>query len=135
MKLSELRDRLRIYRSNLNAVTEPLEDADALNVVSLFQPWESGTVYYTGERVRYDGILYRCLQDHTAQDDWTPTAAPNLWAKVLIPDPEVIPDWVQPDSTNPYMTGDKVGHNGKVWRSTVDNNVWEPGVYGWEEST
>ena len=51
---------------------------------------------------------------------------------MLIPDPEVIPEWEQPGSTNPYMIGDKVRHNGKTWVSTIDNNVWEPGVYGWE---
>lgn len=68
-----------------------------------------------------------------SQPDWNPAAAPSLFAKVLIPDPEVIPEWEQPDSTNPYHIGDKVTHNGKTWVSTVDNNVWEPGVYGWEE--
>jgi hypothetical protein len=52
--------------------------------------------------------------------------------QVLIPDPETIPEWVQPGSTNPYMKGDKVTHNGSTWVSLVDNNVWEPGVYGWE---
>jgi hypothetical protein len=52
---------------------------------------------------------------------------------VLIPDPDVIPEWEQPDSTNPYMKGDKVAHNSKTWVSDVDNNVWEPGVYGWTE--
>ena len=62
-----------------------------------------------------------------------PDVAVSLFAEVLIPDPSVIPDWVQPSSTNPYMKGDKVRHNGKVWVSTVDNNVWEPGVYGWDE--
>ena len=63
----------------------------------------------------------------------TITDAPSLWAKVLIPDPEVIPVWEQPESTNPYMKGDKVKHKGKTWSSTIDNNVWEPGVYGWAE--
>jgi len=33
------------------------------------------------------------------------------------------------------MTGDKVRHNGKIWVSIADYNVWEPGVYGWEEVT
>lgn len=56
-----------------------------------------------------------------------------LRTRVLIPDPEVIPDGVQPDSTNPYMMGDKVKHNGKTWESIIDNNVWEPSVYGWSE--
>ena len=56
---------------------------------------------------------------------------PSLFARVLIPDPEVIPEWVQPDSTNPYAKGDKVRHSGSVWVSDIDGNVWEPGVYGW----
>lgn len=73
------------------------------------------------------------LVQHVSQPDWTPAAAPSLFAKVLIPDPEVIPEWEQPDSTNPYHTGDKVRHNEKLWICTVDNNVWEPGVYGWDE--
>ena len=77
--------------------------------------------------------MYRCLQAHTAQADWTPDAVPSLWAKVLIPDPDVIPELEQPDSTYPYMIGDRVTHNGVTWESTIDNNVWEPGVYGWTE--
>ena len=60
-----------------------------------------------------------------------PDTTPSLFAKVLIPDPETIPEWEQPDSTNPYNAGDKVSHNGKTWVSDIDNNVWEPGVYGW----
>ena len=84
--------------------------------------------------MRYDGVLYKCLQDHTVQVDWTPTAASSLWAKVLIPDPDIIPEWEQPDSTNPYSKGDKVMHNGKTWVSDIDNNVWTPGEYGWTEA-
>ena len=61
--------------------------------------------------------------------------AVSLWAKILIPDPEVIPDWEQPDSTNPYMKGDKVRFEGKVYMSVIDNNVWSPAAYpaGWRE--
>ena len=110
-----------------------LSDADALGAVSLYPAWKAGRTFLAGERVQYQGMLYRVLQDHTAQETWTPDAAPSLFARVLIPDEEVIPDWVQPESTNPYMTGDKVRYNGAVWVSTVDNNVWTPGVYGWEE--
>jgi hypothetical protein len=57
-----------------------------------------------------------------------------LFAKLLIPDDDVIPAWEQPDSTNPYKIGDKVSHKDIIWVSIVDNNVWEPGVYGWEEA-
>ena len=115
------------------AVSATLSDTEALEAVSLFPTWVSGKRYATDDRVKYDGNLYKCLQAHTSQPDWTPTAAPSLWAKVLIPDPGTIPEWEQPDSTNPYMAGDKVTHNGKTWVSDIDNNVWAPGAYGWTE--
>lgn len=110
-----------------------LTDAQRLEVPDLHDGWHGGKLCTVGYVVKYNGTLYRCLQAHTSQDGWEPNKAPSLWAKVLIPDADVIPEWEQPDSTNPYMAGDKVAHNGKTWQSTVDNNVWEPGVYGWEE--
>lgn len=110
-----------------------LSDEQALTVVELYPQWVSKKQYIVGERYTYGGDLYRCLQDHAAQDDWTPDAAPSLWAKILNPDPAVIPEWEQPESTNGYSINDKVKHNGKVWESLVDNNVWEPGVEGTEE--
>ena len=111
---------------------ESATDEQALSVPVLYPAWRSGVYYVTGQRVLHGGVLYKALQDHTSQDDWTPDAAPSLFAKVLIADADVIPEWVQPDSTNPYMSGDKVSHNGSTWVSTIDNNVWEPGVYGWK---
>ncbi|MBT9768935.1 hypothetical protein GPK74_02970 [Coprococcus catus] len=110
-------------------------DEQALKASALYPKWKVGTAYQKDERVLYDDILYKVLTDHTSQDDWTPDEAPSLFAKVLIPDKNVIPEWEQPESTNPYGKGDKVTHNGKTWRSTIDGNVWEPGVYGWEEIT
>lgn len=111
-----------------------LSDPDALEAPELFPLWQGdGTAYGTGERVRFGAALYRCLQDHVAQPDWDPASAPSLWARVLIPDPEQIPDWVLPESTNPYGKGDKVRHDGKLWISDLDGNVWEPGVHGWTE--
>lgn len=109
------------------------DDQTALVGKDLYPEWNETETYEKDYRVRYKGILYKCLQKHTAQASWTPTDAPSLWAKVLIPDSEVIPEWEQPESANPYMKGDKVKHNGKTWESTIDNNVWEPGVYGWSE--
>lgn len=118
----------------LVTLRESATDEQALAVPALYPAWREGASYATGERVQYDGALYKVLQDHDAQADWTPEAAPSLFAQVLIPDADVIPEWVQPDSTNPYMAGDKVTHNGSTWESLIDNNVWEPGVYGWEKS-
>lgn len=112
-----------------------LEDSDALDGIELFDAWAVGVEYAVDDRIRYNEKLYKCLQSHTSQSTWAPTDAPSLWAQVLIPDPEVIPEWAQPESTNPYMKGDKVKHNGKTWICDIDNNVWEPGVYGWTEIT
>ena len=113
---------------------ESATDEQSLSVPALYPAWRSGVDYVAGQRVMHGGVLYKVLQGHTSQDDWTPDAAVSLFAKVLIPDETVIPEWVQPDSTNPYMKGDKVLHNGKTWTSDIDNNVWEPGVYGWTET-
>ena len=110
-------------------------DEQALKASALYPKWKVGTDYQKDERVLYNNILYKVLADHTSQADWTPDTAPSLFTKVLIPDKNVIPEWEQPDSTNPYSKGNKVTHNGKTWRSTIDGNVWEPGVYGWEEIT
>ena len=109
-------------------------DEMSLQVPNLYPTWKVETNYSVGDRVLYNDVLYKVITAHTSQKTWTPTDAPSLFAKVLIPDEDVIPEWEQPDSTNPYMTGDKVSHNGKTWVSTINNNVWEPGVYGWEEA-
>lgn len=126
-------DRARQLRAVIESMATGLDDAAALENTELFPTWRTDTAYAVGDRVRHDGILYKCLIAHTSQADWIPSNAVSLWARVLIPDPEVIPEWVQPDSTNPYMTGDRVTYGGKTWESTVDNNVWQPGVYGWIE--
>lgn len=119
-------------RDLLHKASASLSDKDALDGIELFAIWDASASYNADDRVRYNEILYRCLQTHQAQEGWTPVDAPSLWAKVLIPDPGIIPEWEQPSSTNPYMTGDKVRHSNKIWISTIDNNVWEPGVYGWD---
>ena len=132
MTLTELAQKLRPYMEKA-AIT--LTDADALEAKELFPVWKEDIEYTVNDRVRYEGVLYRCLQSHTSQSDWIPSAAASLWAKVLIPDPDVIPEWEQPDSTNPYHIGDKVRYNGKVYECVIDNNIWSPEGYpaGWRE--
>lgn len=123
-------------RADIDSAAAWLTDEQAATVPGIYPAWSGdGTAYAVGDRVQYAGALYKCLQAHTSQATWTPTDAPSLWAKVLIPTPGEIPDWEQPSSTNPYSKGDKVKHNGKIWTSNIDGNVWEPGVYGWTEVT
>lgn len=123
----------KAFISALVTLREKATDEQALAAPALYPTWRSGVNYAAGVRVLYNGTLYKVLTSHTSQNDWTPDAAPSLFAKVLIPDETIIPEWEQPDSTNPYSAGDKVTHNGKTWVSDIDNNVWEPGVYGWTE--
>ena len=123
-------------RSIIEKAVQSLDDSDALEAVTLYEKWSGDSKEYkTNDRLQYNGVLYKVLQDHTSQPTWTPTDAPSLFAKVLIPDSTVIPEWEQPESTNPYQVGDKVTHNGKTWVCNTPNNVWEPGVYGWDEVT
>lgn len=112
--------------------TLEVDDNTALRMTEFYPEWAAGQDYTAGFKVQYGGTLYKCLIAHTSQDDWTPDVSPSLFSKVLIPDENIIPEWEHPDSTNPYMAGDKVTHNGKTWESLVDNNVWEPGATGTE---
>ena len=122
-------------RAAMDAAGAMLTDEQAVRVTTLFPAWDAAAAYAAGDRVRYGGVLYKCLTAHTAQASWKTTDAPSLWAKVQTdPSGEILPS-EQTHSTNPYQKGDKVTHNGKTWVSTVDNNVWEPGAYGWDEVT
>lgn len=125
-------DAALVLRGIMDKAGAMLTDEQALQVTTLYPLWDATKTYAVGDRVRYAGNLYRCLTAHTAQAAWTPTDAPSLWAKVLTDPSGAILPWEQPGSTNPYMKGDKVTHNGKTWESLVDNNVWEPGAVGTE---
>lgn len=114
---------------------EAIQDENTLFI----DKWSGEKSYVTGKRVQYNGVIYKAIQDVIPNPTWNPEETPSLWAKVLIPDPDIIPEWQQPDSTNGYSTGDKVRHYDKIWVSVVDDNIWEPGVEGteslWSEVT
>lgn len=126
---------LSLLNINLTHMLPNLTDEQALQVPYVFPKWQQDKDYAVGDRVLYLDILYKVLQAHTSQETWEPDITPSLFAKVLIPDPNVVPEWEQPDSTNPYMLGDKVMYQGKIYVSLIDNNVWSPVDYaaGWQE--
>lgn len=123
----------------LTFFAETLSDAQALQVPMLFDEFDgNGVAYEVGKRVLYNDILYKVIQAHTSQADWTPATAPSLFAKVINETIDgSIPEFEQPSSTNPYMKGDRVIFNGKVYESLIDNNVYSPEAYpaGWKEIT
>lgn len=127
-------EKARALRPMIEKAAVSLPDEDALEAVELFPLWAVGIAYEADQRIRYGEKLYRCVQAHNSQSGWEPPAVPALWTEVA--KPGEIPVWRQPTGAqDAYMTGDKVHYptaEDAVYVSTVDNNVWEPGVYGWE---
>lgn len=118
------------YQTKLRSIS----DGAALKMSELFPHWNGNNKeYVVGDKVLYNNVLYKVITAHTSQGNWTPEAAPSLFAKVLTSEGEIL-EWEQPDSTNPYMKGDKVKYNGKIYESLIDNNVWSPDGYpaGWK---
>ena len=110
---------------------EELSESDLYMFSALYPEWKTGEQVAIGDIKSYQAKIYEVIQAHTTQSDWTPDVVPALW-KVFTP-AGIIPDWVQPQGGHDaYQMGDKVMHNGQVWESTINNNVWEPGVYGWQ---
>ena len=125
-------EKARRLRHKIENLATTMTDEEGLEYVDLFVNWATGTTYALGDRVKFNDTLYKCVQVHTSQDDWTPDLTPALWTVVTV---EEWPEWVQPiGAQDAYMTGDKVTHNEAHWISTADNNVWEPGVYGWQQA-
>lgn len=132
-------ERARELRKQIETNASSMDEETALNFVELFPAWNGdNSSYAVGDRVRFNGELYKVLQAHTAQTAWTPEAAVSLFARVLPgQDGTEIGDWVQPNATNPYSKGDKVRFEGKIYESLIDGNVWSPSAYpaGWQEVT
>lgn len=123
------------YRQRIEQAAVSLPDDDAYFTPELFPRWRAGVALDVDVRVCYRDKLYRVVQAHTTQAGWEPDIIPALFTEV--PRPGEIPVWRQPTGAqDAYMKGDKVHYPDKddpVWGSDVDNNVWEPGVYGWTE--
>ncbi len=119
-----------------------LSDEMAMEVADVYPAWVAEKKYYTGDILKYgvnadnETQLYRVAQDHTSQADWTPDATPALYKPIGIGG-DGVPVWTQPyGAEDAYMTGDRVHYpteKDPIYVSTVDNNVWEPTVYGWEK--
>ena len=115
----------------LKAARLTVDDNTALTGMELYPVWAVGIAVAKDSRYQYEGKLYKCVQAHTTQADWTPDVTPALWVIVSL---EEWPEWIQPTGAHDaYSKGAKVTHNEKKWISDVDANVWEPGVYGWTE--
>ena len=125
------RELARKFRRFIELMSENATDEEALDNILAFPKWEVGREYVKDERIRYNDVLYKVLQNHTSQADWTPDVAVSLYVRVSI---EEWPEWVQPTGAHDsYMKNDRVSHLDRHWTSDIDYNTYEPGVYGWTE--
>lgn len=118
------------YRDKIEAAASTMTDEAALTAIELFPAWVAGKAYAVSDRVQYNGTLYKCIQAHTSQSDWMPSATPALWKVVSV---DEYPEWVQPTGAHDaYNIGDKVTYNGQRYVCTANANVYAPDVHGWE---
>lgn len=132
MKKSELENAVKRYRGKVETASSFTDDETALEMIELFPKWEADIAVKVDDRYQYNGVLYKCVQAHTTQANWTPDITPALWTKVSL---DEWPEWVQPTGVqDAYNAGDKVTYNGRHYISLIDENVWSPTDYpaGWE---
>ena len=124
------RAKAKQLRQLIEQLAVTLDDETALTGVELFPTWAVGKAYAVNDRAQYNGTLYKCIQAHTSQSDWMPSATPALWKTVSV---DEYPEWVQPTGAHDaYNIGDKVTYNGQHYVCTSDGNVYAPDVYGWQ---
>lgn len=116
--------------------TEELSDEDALEVAALFPTWASkiGAEVAVDERLWYNGKLYKVVQAHTTQADWTPDNTPALYVEVSVVEWPEIPENIP--STAPWMKGDKGTWKGQHYICQLDNCTWNPDQYpaAWKDA-
>ena len=128
-----LTERARELRPYIEKAAANLPDEDALQAVELFPQWATSYAYAVDERLQYKNVLYRVVQAHTSQADWTPDVTPALFVVVSL---DEWPEFVQPTGAHDaYKKGDKVTFEGKHYISLIDANVYSPAAYpaGWKE--
>lgn len=136
-------DRMQLaeqFRRALQLFAESLDNEKALEVATVYEPWKVGKAYAVGEYLTYgensvgDPQLYKVVQAHTSQADWTPDATASLYDAIGL-DNSGYPIWSQPTGAHDaYNTGDIVDYNGTLYKSLIDGNAYSPDAYpaGWE---
>ncbi|MCL2519165.1 MAG: hypothetical protein FWF15_11435 [Oscillospiraceae bacterium] len=122
------------------AIGDVEDESLMMEFASVYEKWETGKQYAAGKIIKYgvnqwgETQLWKVISPHTSQQSWAPDTAVSLYYRIGFTD-SGIPIWTQPNGAHDaYDKGDKVEHKGNIWESDYDGkNVWEPGVYGWEE--
>ena len=124
----------------LQFFAQTLTNEEAMEIATLYPPYEAGKSYIEGEFLTYgkndvgDPQLYKVVQSHASQEDWKPSETPSLYEPIGL-NASGYPVWSKPSgSHDAYNIGDVVDYNGTLYKSTIDGNVYSPDEYptGWE---
>lgn len=125
-------------RKALQMFAQTLPDEAAMEIATVYPEWATDVAYSVGTFATYgentvgDPQLYKCVQAHTSQSDWTPDVTPALWVAIGLA-PDEVPVWSQPTGAHDaYNTGDRVHYPDKdspIFESLIDGNVWSPDIY------
>ena len=127
------------FRKAVQLFAASLTDEVAMEIATVYDQWETGKTYAVGAFIRYgensvgDPQLYKVVQAHASQADWTPDATPSLYTAIGL-DSNGFPTWSQPTGAHDaYNKGDIVNYNGTLYESLMDGNVYAPDAYeaGW----
>lgn len=128
------------FRRALQLFAASLTDEQALEVATIYDSWKINHSYIVGEFLIYgtnetgDPQLYKIVQAHTSQEDWTPNSTPSLYEPIGLNE-QGYPVWSRPSGAHDaYNTGDIVDYNGQLYKSLINGNVYSPDEYlaGWE---
>lgn len=137
-RLEKAKEFRNLINANLNATrklirVDELSEEELLDMIDLYESYQVDKSYKADDIFKYEGKLYKVIQEHTSQEDWVPSELPALYLSMM---PEnVIPEWVQPTGGHDaYNTGDKVIYEGQVYECIIDGNTWSPTDYpqGWK---
>ena len=129
------------FRKAVQKFAASLNEEEAMEIATVFDQWQPGISYSQNGYILYgnntvgDPQLYKIVQDHTSQADWTPDKTPSLYTPIGLDD-SGYPVWSQPTGAHDaYNTGDIVNYNGKLYTSLIDGNTYSPEAYpaGWGE--
>ena len=119
-------------RKALQMFASTLDTSKALEIPAVYPQWRVQWAYNVGDIVAYgvnavgDPQLYKVVQAHMSQQEWTPDSTASLYDAIGLDD-KGYPIWSQPSGVHDaYNIGDIVNYNGQLYESLLNGNVWSP---------
>lgn len=127
-------EQARQLRKQWQQLLQANDDTMIIDCEYLVDSWQADANYVVDDIRKFEGQVYRCVQAHTSQSDWTPSQAPALWAIKHTKNKDNPKPFIQPQGAHDaYMLDEVVLYNGQVYISIIDNNAYSPDAYaqGW----